>query len=481
MRNVIWTPQLRQRQFMARPEYEALYGGAAGGGKSDALLIEALRQVHIPHYKGILLRKTYPQLTELIDRSRTLYLPAFPQAKYNETQHVWTFPSGAKIFFGAMQHTKDRVNYQGKRYDFIGFDELTHFTWEEYSYMFSRNRPGGPGTRVYIRAATNPGGVGHGWVKDRFISAAPPMTPIKETYEARDAQGKSIQMTRERIFVPASVYDNLALLCNDPNYIANLAMLPEAERDALLYGSWDSFEGQVFTEWRNDPSHYEDHKFTHVISPFDIPDHWKILRCFDFGYARPFAVYWLAYNQDGKLYVIREYYGCTGTPNTGIKMEPVEIARHIREIERDDPNLCGRQISGIADPSIFDESRGESIAQMMSRSPNFVYWAPGDNARIAGKMQYHYRFAFDQNGNCGLQVFNTCKHFIRTIPSLVYDEKNVEDIDTDTEDHIYDAVRYALMEHPIAPPKRTKRPVIEDDPLDMQKEYYNKLGGNYGN
>lgn len=471
MSRVVWSPQPKQSLFMQRPEYEALYGGAAGGGKTDALLNEALRQVHIPYYRGLIFRSTYPQLEAMISRSYELYMAAF-NASYNKSEKAWTFPSGAHIFFGYMQREDDKYNYQGKPYDFIGFDELTHFTYTQYMYLMSRNRPVGPGTRVYMRATANPGGKGHVWVKDRFITPAPPMTTIKSSYEIVDPDGKKITLSKSRIFVPSTVFDNQALLNNDPNYIASLAMLPEAERKALLYGDWDSFEGQVFTEWRNDPLHYDDHKYTHVINPFEVPDHWKILRCFDFGYARPFAVYWLAYNQDGKMYVIREYYGCTGTPNTGVKMEPVEIARHIREIEREDSNLCNKKISGVADPSIFDESRGESIAQMMSRSPNFVYWAPGDNARIAGKMQYHYRFAFDQSGNCGLQIFNTCKNFIRTIPSLVYDEKNVEDIDTDTEDHIYDAVRYALMEHPIAPPKRTKRAVVEDDPLDMYKDYY---------
>lgn len=453
---------------MQRPEYEALYGGAAGGGKSDALLIEALRQVHISHYRAIIFRKTYPQLTELIDRSRDLYKRTYPKATYNGTEHCWTFPSGAKIYFGSMQHTKDRINYQGKRYDFIGFDELTHFTWDEYSYMFSRNRPGGEGTRVYIRAATNPGGIGHGWVKERFISPAPPMTPIVEKYSEVTPEGKHIELKRDRIFVPSTIFDNAELLKNDPNYLASLSMLPEAEKQALLYGSWDSFTGQVFLEWRNDPEHYIDREHTHVIEPFKIPKHWRIWRGFDFGYAKPFAVGWFAADEEGRLYHIREYYGSNGQPNVGAKLNPAEIAAKIKEIESTDENIKGHKIIGVADPSIFDESRGESVAYMMSKAPNFIYFTPADNTRIAGKMQFHYRLMFDMENIPMLYVFNTCKNFIRTIPSLVYDSKDVEDIDTATEDHIYDMARYVFMENPISPKLPKKIESYKDDPLNQR-------------
>ena len=466
----IWSPQPKQRLFQQRPEYEALYGGAAGGGKSDALLTEALRQTHIPHYRGIIFRKTYPQLTDLIDRSRELYTKAFPGAAYNSTAHCWSFPSGAKIFFGNMPRDEDRFNYQGKHYDFVAFDELTQFTWTQYSYLMSRNRPNGPGTRVYMRATANPGGIGHGWVKDRFVTAAVPMTTIWETYEVRKPDGTTAEMRRDRIFVPSTVFDNQALLNNDPNYLANLAMLPEAEKNALLYGSWDSFDGQVFREWRNDPDHYDDQRWTHVVNPFPIPVHWRIYRGFDFGYAKPFSVGWYAADPDGRLYRIKEYYGCTGTPNTGIKLNPAEIAAEIRRIESEDQALRGRKVIGIADPSIFDESRGESIAAMMERSPHFVYWSGGDNTRIAGKMQFHYRLAFDAEGLPMFQVFHTCKHFIRTIPALVYDEKHVEDIDTDQEDHIYDECRYVLMENPIAPRKHEEPKPVLDDPLDLHQK-----------
>ncbi len=467
MSNIVWQPQPKQRQFQERPEYEALYGGAAGGGKSDALLTEALRQVHIPHYKGLILRKTYPQLAELEDRSRAIYTAAFPNAQYNASAHFWAFPSGAKIYFGSMQHQKDRTNYQGKAYDFIGFDELTHFTFDEYSYMFSRNRPTGPGTRVYIRSTTNPGGIGHAWVKQRFITAAPPLTPIKDSYAVLAPDGKVMHIEKSRIFVPSTVFDNQKLLDNDPGYLASLAMLPEAEKQALLYGSWDAFEGQVFTEWRNDPAHYKDEKWTHVIEPFRIPSYWQIYRGFDFGYQKPFSVGWYAASPEGILYRIREYYGCDGTPNHGVQMHMADVAAEIIRIEKEDENLKGRKIIGIADPSIFDVSRGESIADIMAKGPHGVYWEPGDNHRLAGKMQYHYRFAFDEEGTPKLQVFNTCKHFIRTIPALVYSSVNVEDIDTTAEDHIYDECRYVLMANPITPPAKPVFRRQQDDPLNL--------------
>lgn len=468
-RRVVWSPQKKQAQFMERGEYEALYGGAAGGGKSDALLVEALRQVNIPCYRGIIFRKTYPQLTELEDRSAAIYRAAYPKAEYNKTKHCWSFPSGAKIYFGAMQRSKDKLNYQGKHFDFVGFDELTQFSWEEYSYMFSRNRPGGEGTRVYIRATANPGGPGHSWVKQRFITAGEPLKPISEQHTVYKPDGTEVKIKRSRVFVPASVFDNEKLLKNDPAYLASLSMLPTAEKKALLYGDWDSFSGQVFSEWRDDPVHYEDRLWTHVIKPFEIPKHWAIVRGFDFGYTKPFSVGWYAVDTEGCIYRIREYYGCTEKPNEGIRLEPSGIAENIRKIERDDPNIKGRNVYGVADPSIFDKSRGESVADLMARAPNFVIWSPGDNARIAGKMQYHNRFAFRSDGKPMFYCFCTCREFIRTIPALMYDEKNVEDIDTATEDHIYDECRYVLMEHPIAAPQSRAEVPAGDDPLDQRK------------
>ena len=463
---VVWKPQPRQAAFMARPEYEALYGGAAGGGKSDALVIEALRQVHIPWYKALIIRKTFPQLRELIDKTLNYYPRIYPKARYNGSSHTWRFPSGAQIIFGSLNRPQDKIQYQGQAYDFIAFDELTHFTQEEYEYLKSRNRPNGPGTRVYMRATANPGGVGHGWVKDRFITASAPMTTIREEASWVDPEGKKHTGEQSRIFVPSSVFDNQILMQNDPMYVQRLASMPEAERNALLYGDWDSFSGQVFTEWRNDPAHYQDRIGTHVIAPFAVPPDWSIWCGLDWGYSRPFSVGWYAVDHERRMYAIREYYGCTGTPNQGVKLEPGEVARRIKQIEAEDPNLRGRRIHRIGDPAIWMSDGTESIGDLMSRER--VHFDKGDHARISGKMQMHHRLAMT-DGIPMLYVFSTCKHFIRTIPALVYDETDVEDINTEGEDHIYDQCRYVCMANPIAAPVRKEQPKREWSPLEADE------------
>jgi hypothetical protein len=481
MDNVVWKPQPRQLEFMTRAEDEALYGGAAGGGKSDALVIEATRQVHIPYYKALIIRKTYPQLTELIEKSQRYYSVAFPKARYNEAKHTWTFPSGAKIVFGSMQHSKDKLNYQGKAYDFIAFDELTHFTYDEYIYLKSRNRPNGSGTRCYIRSTANPGGVGHGWVKERFITAGKPMETIWEKVKVNYPDGRIEEKWASRVFVPSSVFDNKILLENDPDYLARLASMPEAEKNALLYGDWDSFSGQYFAEWRDSPDiklcnaagispedALKQRRFTHVIEPFDIPRYWTIMRSYDFGYNKPFSLQYWACDPDGVLYNFLEVYGCTQTPNEGIKWTPEEQFAHFAEIERTHPWLKGRKIvDSVADPSIWDASRGVSTAEIASKYG--IYFTPGDNERIAGWLMMRYYLQFDQNGYPRMYFFNNCKAARRTIPLMLYSENKPEDLDSDLEDHACDSIRYMCMSRPIKPIVPKERKIILSDPLDQFK------------
>lgn len=352
----------------------------------------------------------------------------------------------------------------------IMFDELTHFTWEEYSYLFSRCRPNGPGTECYIRSTGNPGGIGHGWVKDRFITAGKPMQTIWSDVDYVEPDGTKHVVRRSRVFVPSTVFDNQILMDNDPTYVAALASMPEAEKNALLYGDWNTFSGQVFTEWVNDREHYEDRIHTHVIAPFLIPEHWPIWVGLDWGYSKPFSVHWYAIGDDKTMYCIRELYGCTGTPNVGVQREPADVARTIRQIEDEDPNIRGHQINRVGDPAIWTTQGTESIGALMERER--VYFERANNDRINGKMQCHHRLAFDDQDRPRFQVFDTCKHFIRTVPNLVYDDTNVEDVDSDGEDHIYDEWRYVCMRNPIPAPLRIPAKDRPYDPLDPLDNYY---------
>jgi hypothetical protein len=274
------------------------------------------------------------------------------------------------------------------------------------------------------------------------------MTTIWDAVKV-EIDGKTETRHKSRIFVPSSVFDNKILLENDPDYLTRLASMPEAERKALLYGDWDSYSGQYFAEWRDKPEHYDDRQWTHVINPFKIPSHWKIYRSFDWGYNRPFSVGWWAIDTDGVAYRILEFYGCTGTPNEGLKWTAKQVFEEIARIEREHEYLKGKNIQGVADPAIFAADGGESIAESAQKCK--VYFQPGDNQRIPGWMQLHYRLSFDDNGYPMMYIFKNCKSFIRTVPTLIYDDHKVEDLDTEGEDHIADETRYFCMMRPITP------------------------------
>ncbi len=444
-----------QKKFMDADADEVLFGGAAGGGKSYGQLADALvYALTYPKSRQLILRRTFPELEHSIIFTSLQFYPK-EVARYSGSKHLWEFMNGSVIEFGYCSAEKDVLRYQGAEYDVVRFDELTHFTEEQYTYLLSRIR----GVNHYpkqMKSSTNPGGVGHGWVKRRFIDGQKPGEVFVD-----EKTGAT------RIFIPSFVQDNIFLMRADKGYEKRLEQLPEAEKKALLYGQWDIFDGQVFTEWQNNPQGYKTRRYTHVIEPFAVPKEWRRFRTFDFGYAKPFAVCWFAVDQDGRAYLYRELYGCTGTPDTGVRWTAQRIAKEIREIEeREDEGLS---ITGYADPAIWNATGSSegSIAEMMEREG--VFFEKGRNDRLAGKMQVHYRLAFDREGLPMLYVFDHCRNMIRTLPGLRYDSVNPEDVDTRQEDHLYDALKYFLMSDPIAPRQEEKREISPYNPLAGEK------------
>ena len=310
--------------------------------------------------------------------------------------------------------------------------------------------------RIYYTC--NPGGPGHGYIKRLFI----------------DRRYEPGEDPEDYAFIPARVTDNTALLARQPDYLKTLEALPPKLRRAWLEGRWDIMEGQVFQEFTDDPAHYEDRQWTHVIRPFDVPREWSVYRSYDFGYAKPFSCGWWAVDHDGCVYRIAELYGCTATPNEGVLWTPDKQFAEIRRIEEEHPLLRGRQIQGVADPAIWDASRGESIYETALK--HRIFFVKGDNRRIAGWMQMHYRMSFDEQGYPMLYVFENCRAFIRTVPALMYSQTAPEDVDTSQEDHVADESRYFCMTRPIAPVRAEVREVAED-PLDLRSGRFGSWGG----
>ncbi len=435
-----YRPTARQRAFHACGADEALYGGAAGGGKSTALVADAfLKCAANPGVTAYLFRRTYPELNDTLVAIARRMIP--PEAgRYVAGSHDFRLRNGSVLRFRHLQNDGEVVRYQGAEMQYLYLDELTHFPRAVYDYLKTRVRARrDQRVRPLVRCATNPGGIGHGWVRQYFVDPCPE-GGTREEWVHSATLGRSRRHTVA--FLPAGARDNPYLA---EGYVFELERKPPALRDALLLGRWDAFEGQAFTEWRDDPAHYGDGVGTHVIAPFPVPADWPRWCSFDFGYARPFSVGWWAVGPDGRLYRVGEWYGCTGVPNVGLRLDPAAIARGMREREA---ALGGPVPIRVADPSIFDESRGRSVARLMADEG--IHFRPGDNARLPGKMQLHYRLRMEADGRPGLQVFHTCRAFRRTVPALVYSAVRPEDIDTDGEDHIYDETRYLLMANPLA-------------------------------
>lgn len=441
--------QPKQTLFLKDKHRHIAYGGARGGGKSWAVRTKSkLLAFRYPGIKILIVRKTYKELQNNHIEQLTAELAGF--AKYNRSDKMFRFPNGSTISFGYCANEGDLGQYQGAEYDVVFIDEAGQLqeSWIRKINLCVRGTNGFPKRTYYT---LNPGGPGHAYFKRVFV----------------DRNFNPDEDSDDYFFIQAKVEDNKVLMDTQPDYLRELENLPPTLRAAWKDGRWDVYEGQFFEDFRDDPEHYQDRRWTHVIEPFEIPDGWTICRSYDFGYGKPFSCAWWAVDYDGTIYRIMELYGCTRTPNEGVKWTPDKQFEEIHKTEMQHPWLKGKNIIGVADPAIWDASRGESVADTAARYG--VFFTPGDNERIAGWMQCHYRLQFDEDGYPRMYVFNTCRAFIRTIPLLIYDEHKVEDLDTTMEDHVADEWRYFCMSRPIKPIRAVKEQRILFDPLDMMK------------
>ena len=415
-----------QTEFLAAGEQDVLYGGAAGGGKSYAMLVDPLRYMHIKEHRALLLRKSMPELRELIDKSRELYPKAFAGAKFREVEKIWRFPSGASLEFGYLDRDADVYRYQGQSYTWIGIDELPQYHSPDiYNFLRSSLRSVDPDIPVFMRSTGNPGNVGSQWVREMFVEPGEPNTAFDVGIDTPN--GKKYISRR---FIPAKLQDNPYLMQTDDYYIM-LASLPEVQRKQFLDGDWDAYEDSAFPEFN---------KTTHVVEPFDIPRGWYKFRSADWGYSSPACVLWFAVDYDNNLWIYRELYTKKVTAD--------QFARQVLTLEH------GEYIHyGVLDSSTWAKRGdvGPSIAETMIQ--NGCRWRPSDRSpksRINGKLEVHKRLAV-KDTQPGIRIFKTCRNLVRTLGMLPTDDKNPEDVDTHAEDHAYDALRYGCMSRPTHP------------------------------
>jgi hypothetical protein len=427
--NIIFKPNDGpQTEFLASSEREVFYGGARGGGKSYAMLIDPLRYCDKQHHRALLIRRSMPELRDMINHSQRLYGQAYPGAKWREQEKEWRFPSGARIEFGYAENLTDVLRYQGQSYTWIGIDELPQYpTPEIYNFLRSSLRSVDPDIPVFMRATGNPGNVGSLWVKEMFVD---PSEPNKAFQVHIDTVAGRKSITRR--FIPAKLQDNPYLMQTD-DYMIMLSSLPEVQRKQFLEGDWSAFENSAFPEFDIT---------THVVQPFDIPRNWLRFRTCDWGYSSAACVLWMAVDYDNNFWVYREHYTQRVTADV--------FARQVLEKERDEYIRYG-----ILDSSTWARrgDAGPSIAETMIREG--CKWRPSDRSprsRVAGKLELHKLLSKDPDtGQPKLKIFSNCTNVVRTLPMLPVDKNNPEDVDTHAEDHAYDALRYGVMSRSVHP------------------------------
>ena len=426
-----------QTQYLASSEREVLYGGAAGGGKSYATLADPLRNLNSQDFSGLLVRHTTEELRELIQKSQELYPKAIPNIKWSERKSQWTTPRGGTLWMSYLDRDTDVMRYQGQAFNYVAFDELTQWNSPySWNYMRSRLRSANKDLGLYMRATTNPGGPGHSWVKKMFIDPAKPNTPFwatdietSEVLKFPQGHSKAGQPLFKRRFIPASLFDN-PYLAESGDYEAMLLSLPEHQRKQLLEGNWDVNEGAAFPEFN---------RKIHVTDPYDIPKSWTRFRSCDYGYGSYTGVVWLAVSPTEQLIVYRELY-CS-------RVTATDLADMILDAEQDD-NIR----YGVLDSSLWHKrgDTGPSLAEQMNQKG--LRWRPSDRSkgsRVAGKNELHRRLQVDEfTEEPRLVFFSSCNNMIAQLPGLPLSKNNPEDVDTNAEDHLYDALRYGIMTRP---------------------------------
>lgn len=451
---VAWAPQPgSQEAFLSCPLFECLYEGNRGPGKTDALLMDFGQHCGIGYgteWRGVVFRQTYPQLSDIIAKTKKWFPRIWPQIKFNEQKMTWTWPTGEELLLRHMQRPDDYYNFHGHAYPWIGWEELT--TWPDdkcYKLMMSCCRSTNPSLPRKYRATTNPYGIGHNWVKARFRI---------HTLRGTDILHRVVEDPGQpaRVAIRGYLAENQVLLHADPGYMEKIraAARNPAELAAWLEGSWEIVAGGMFDDiWTPD---------RHVVKPFEVPGTWMINRSFDWGSSKPFSVGWWAesdgsdYYENGErrssvpgdLFRIAEWYGWTGQPNEGSRMVAREIAQGI--IERERRLLPNYYVApGPADGSIYDKVNNVSIAEEMQDVG--VYWEVADKSpgsRIQGweRMRSMMKQSLlDRREEPGLFVFETCDHFLRTVPVLPRDDRKIDDVDTEAEDHVADECRYRVL------------------------------------
>ncbi len=427
---------------------EVFIGGATFGGKSFFILMH--NAMHCITYGAdantILFRRTYPELEKTLIQEQKRYFDGV-LGNYKASEYVFEWYNGARTHFAHMETRDDIQKYQGGGYTLMGWDELTRFEEDMYTTLFAwvRSHQGGKRVQCQVIAASNPGGVGHRWVFERFIAHADAYKEQVIHTPAMEIGGVTVpENVTTRIFIPAWATDNEEGMKRNPSYLPRLREgMSEDRFRALVEGRWDLFEGMAFPEWDAD---------RHVCDPFPIPGSWKVIRTIDWGYRTPFDIGWVAQDPDTKhIYLIDEVYGHkmgSGGAVHGAEMPPTEVRRQIENHERAAlvSGAYPKVRYGVGDPSMWSTRGGESkVGDLLNDGS--VLFLSGNHDRLLRAQIYHTLLRDDPlTGEPRFKVFSSCKHFIRTFPQLQQSEKTQDDVDTEGEDHPYDSVGYGLVD-----------------------------------